>query len=85
MKSPLKLFSLLCLITIFGHTIFAADEWAQFRGPNGTGVSATTNLPVEFGPEKCGLENGAPARPFIAGADTRPDFYYGAHSDHEQR
>jgi outer membrane protein assembly factor BamB len=52
MKSPLKLFSLLCLITIFGHTIFAADEWAQFRGPNGTGVSATTNLPVEFGPEK---------------------------------
>ena len=24
--------------------------WAQFRGPNGTGVSATTGLPAEFGP-----------------------------------
>jgi outer membrane protein assembly factor BamB len=52
MKSPLKHLPLLCLITIFCHTVFAADEWAQFRGPNGTGVSATTNLPVEFGPEK---------------------------------
>jgi outer membrane protein assembly factor BamB len=30
----------------------AADDWMQFRGPNGTGVSATTGLPVEFGPER---------------------------------
>lgn len=29
-----------------------ADEWSQFRGPNGTGVSATKNLPTEFGPDK---------------------------------
>jgi outer membrane protein assembly factor BamB len=29
-----------------------AQEWMQFRGPNGTGVSSSTNLPVEFGPEK---------------------------------
>ncbi len=27
-------------------------QWAQFRGPNGTGISTTTGLPVEFGPEK---------------------------------
>jgi outer membrane protein assembly factor BamB len=27
-----------------------ADDWSQFRGPNGTGVSNTTSLPVEFGP-----------------------------------
>ncbi len=26
----------------------AADEWRQFRGPNGTGISTSTNLPVEF-------------------------------------
>ena len=29
-----------------------AEDWPQFRGPNGTGVSASTGLPVEFGPTK---------------------------------
>src|SRR5262245_26453049 len=29
-----------------------AGEWAQFRGPNGSGVADTHNLPVEFGPAK---------------------------------
>ena len=28
------------------------DEWSQFRGPNGTGVSDTKGLPTEFGPTK---------------------------------
>ena len=28
------------------------DEWSRFRGPNGSGISAATNLPTEFGPEK---------------------------------
>ena len=26
------------------------DQWARFRGPNGTGVSSTTGLPSAFGP-----------------------------------
>ncbi len=39
---------LLCLSTL----AFANDEWSRFRGPNGTGLSTATNLPVEFGPEK---------------------------------
>ncbi len=30
----------------------ASEEWSQFRGPNGSGVSATTGLPTEFGPAK---------------------------------
>src|SRR5712691_11581694 len=30
----------------------AAEDWSQFRGPNGTGVSITTGLPAEFGPDK---------------------------------
>jgi outer membrane protein assembly factor BamB len=30
----------------------AEDQWTRFRGPNGTGVSAAANLPVEFGPDK---------------------------------
>lgn len=29
-----------------------AQEWSQFRGPNGSGVSEATGLPVEFGAEK---------------------------------
>ncbi len=31
-------------------TIVVAEDWPQFRGPNGTGVSASTGLPEEFGP-----------------------------------
>jgi len=33
-------------------TSLASDEWSQFRGPNGTGVSETKGLPTEFGPTK---------------------------------
>jgi len=33
-------------------TLAASDEWSQFRGPNGTGVSETKGLPAEFGPNK---------------------------------
>jgi hypothetical protein len=32
--------------------VASAQEWSQFRGPNGAGISNSTNLPVEFGPEK---------------------------------
>jgi outer membrane protein assembly factor BamB len=28
------------------------ESWSRFRGPNGTGVSEATGLPVSFGPEK---------------------------------
>jgi outer membrane protein assembly factor BamB len=28
------------------------EEWSQFRGPNGSGVSTTSGLPTEFGPQK---------------------------------
>ena len=27
-------------------------DWSRFRGPNGSGISAATNVPIEFGPEK---------------------------------
>jgi outer membrane protein assembly factor BamB len=29
-----------------------AEDWPQFRGPNGSGVSTSIGLPVDFGPEK---------------------------------
>ena len=40
------------LILLSTLTSFVSDEWSQFRGPNGTGVSETKNLPTEFGPKK---------------------------------
>jgi outer membrane protein assembly factor BamB len=30
----------------------SAEDWSRFRGPNGSGVSPSSNLPVEFGPEQ---------------------------------
>jgi outer membrane protein assembly factor BamB len=38
---------------ICSFATLSAQEWPQFRGPNGSGVSSTsTSLPVQFGPEK---------------------------------
>jgi len=44
-KRPLLLACLLCL------SAFAAD-WAQFRGPNGSGVAEEQGLPIRFGPDQ---------------------------------
>jgi len=30
----------------------SAEDWPRFRGPNGTGVSTSRNMPVKFGPAK---------------------------------
>ncbi len=35
-------------VAIQVSTLLHADDWPQFRGPNGSGVSASKNLPVEF-------------------------------------
>ena len=43
---------LVALLFVFPLTSNASDEWSQFRGPNGTGVSETKGLPTEFGPGK---------------------------------
>jgi outer membrane protein assembly factor BamB len=51
-------FTLALILTLFGALLCAGqatandNEWSRFRGPNGSGVSGATNLPVEFGPEK---------------------------------
>jgi len=47
-----------CLPALFlaaivsGSAAGAQDSWTRFRGPNGTGVSPATGLPVEFGPDR---------------------------------
>lgn len=30
----------------------SADDWSRFRGPNGSGISSVTGLPVAFGPDR---------------------------------
>jgi hypothetical protein len=40
------------LLIVLPLTVAASDEWSQFRGPNGSGVSETKGLPTEFGPSK---------------------------------
>lgn len=42
----------IAILFVFVSNCFASDEWSQFRGPNGTGVSETKDLPAEFGPNK---------------------------------
>ena len=40
------------LLLIVCSAAVASAEWARFRGPNGSGVSNSTGLPVEFGRQK---------------------------------
>jgi outer membrane protein assembly factor BamB len=39
-------------IFLFSSLLAPGAEWTQFRGPNGSGVSDSTGIPVEFGPNK---------------------------------
>lgn len=56
---------LICIVSV------AADDWSRFRGANGSGISESTGLPVEFGPGKSMLwETSVPfgrSSPIIAG------------------
>ena len=38
--------------TLLATSAAVAQDWTQFRGPNGTGVATTAGLPSEFGPKK---------------------------------
>jgi outer membrane protein assembly factor BamB len=40
------------LFAILTTTLLTGADWPQFRGPNASGVSDATNLPVQFGPSK---------------------------------
>jgi outer membrane protein assembly factor BamB len=39
------------LATLLAAQLISAADWNRFRGPNGSGVSSATSLPVDFGPE----------------------------------
>src|SRR5258708_37794204 len=40
------------ILSVLTTALIPASEWPQFRGPNASGVSDETNLPVEFGPDR---------------------------------
>ena len=40
------------VLVCLARTAPAGDDWRQFRGPNGSGISHTRDLPVELGPER---------------------------------
>lgn len=50
MKRALAAATACLLLTVAWDQAQAAEAWDRFRGPNGTGVSAATGVPVEFGP-----------------------------------
>ncbi len=51
-KHSFSIRKLTVLFFLLVHVVVANDDWSRFRGPNGAGVSAATNLPTEFGPDK---------------------------------
>ena len=55
-RRPLRI-ALVLFVSVAG-----AEEWARFRGPNGSGVSSDTGFPTEFGREK-NLVWRTPVRP----------------------
>jgi outer membrane protein assembly factor BamB len=42
----------LLVVAAVGNCAIGAEDWPRFRGVNGSGISTSHGLPVEFGPEK---------------------------------
>src|SRR5450631_893590 len=40
------------VVLLAGLSVASAEEWDRFRGPNGSGVSASIGFPTEFGKER---------------------------------
>ncbi len=51
-RNTISALSVALLLSMLPLTAAHAEDWLQFRGPNGSGVSTSTGLPTEFGPEK---------------------------------
>ena len=49
MRNPLNLRTLFLVVNCWvATTSIHADDWTQFRGPNGSGISSDSNLPVTW-------------------------------------
>jgi outer membrane protein assembly factor BamB len=52
MFTSLQFLTATLLSALTAASAFAESDWTQFRGPNGSGISETSNLPVEFSAAK---------------------------------
>ena len=52
MRSRTLLIALLSLISVVFVEAGEPTDWSRFRGPNGSGISSATKVPIEFGPDK---------------------------------
>ncbi len=56
MRNAIRLAVATLVVLVTSLTIWAQSgrqpDWNRFRGPNGSGVSNATNIPIEFGPTK---------------------------------
>src|SRR5206468_5389614 len=43
---------LTCLLAVWLAASAIAEDWPQFRGTNGAGISSSADVPVDFGPDK---------------------------------
>lgn len=66
--------SLACLSLIAGVSLFAAADWAQFRGPDGAGFAPSAKLPTSFDIKEkknvaweADLPGRGPASPIVVG------------------
>ncbi len=71
-------------ISSLALTTTVAQDWSQFRGPNGSGVSPTTGLPVEFGPTKNVVWKTALPPGHSSPVLTRDRIFVTAHSSKEK-
>lgn len=54
MNQTLAIARVMAMLVLLSGTsrLLCAEDWTQFRGPGGQGLSAAMGLPVEWGPEK---------------------------------
>lgn len=86
MKRIRQCLAVLLFLTV--ATITSADDWRQFRGPDGQGVSSEKNLPVEWSAQKnivwkVKLPGGGASSPVILGKKVFVTCYSGYGVDAE--
>ena len=58
--APVVLVASILLVPILFAAPAVAEEWSRFRGPNGSGVSASTGLPVDLNEQNTNWEVDVP-------------------------
>jgi outer membrane protein assembly factor BamB len=83
--SKFKKILLALLVLSWSLQTAAAEDWTQFRGPNGTGVSNSTGLPTEFGPGKNLIWQTSLPPGHSSPVLTRNRIFLTAHSDEKEK